>query len=266
MSGRLENEARQLIGKRWKKGTGTNIKHLSNIRSIAKFMETQSLRKIGDMKTKHVLLYFQHIKERGLAESTMQNHATAMRFLAEAIGKRNICPRTNEELDIVRHGRYAPKTADMEQQDTLREKLYAKDERLGIAHDLRESFGLRAEESLKPKIVNINEEERLRVTGKGGRVREIRIDTPEKAAAVQHLKELLEHRGISHLMQSNKTLKQVYAYQRNAIHRAGGTKANKCNMHSLRHNRVQKMRANGIPIEGRVQETGHVRHDSDRHY
>ncbi|HEY4743865.1 MAG TPA: integrase domain-containing protein [Desulfuromonadaceae bacterium] len=266
MSTRLEYEARQLVGKNWSKGSGTNQKLLSNIRSIARFMETQSLQSIKHMKTKHVEHYFSMLKGQGLAASTLQNHATAMRLLARAIGKQNICPRTNAELGFVRRGRYAPKSADMEQQGIIRDLLYQKDVRLGIAHDLRQAFGLRAQESITARTVVRSGEELLQVVGKGGRARELRIDSPDKAAAVEAMKRITAEQRTPGIIPADKSLKEFYNYQKNTIHRLGGTKENSAHMHSLRHHYVQEMKANGVPIEDRVAETGHSRTDSDRHY
>lgn len=266
MSTRLEHEARQLIGKNWSKGSGTNQKLLCNVRSIARFMESQSLQSIRHMKTKHVERYFATLMERGLTGSTLQNHATAMRVLARAIGKQNIVPRSNAELGIIRTGRYAPKTADMSRHDLIRERLYQQDERLGIAHDLRAAFGLRAQESLTGRIVIRNGEELLRVIGKGGRPRELRIDNPAKQTAVTAMKRIAASQRTPGLIPADKTQKSFYVYQKNTIHRLGGTKDQNANMHSLRHHHVQELKASGVPIEQRVEETGHSRLDSDRHY
>ena len=266
MATRLEHEARKLVGKNWSKGSGTVKKLLSNIRSIARFMEGQSLQSITHMKTKHVEKYFAGLKEKGLTASTLQNHATAMRMLAHAIGKQNICPRTNREIGIIRTGRYSPKIADMSKQAEIRELLYQKDIRLGVAHDLRESFGLRAQESITARIVVRNGEELLRVVGKGGFVREIRIDTTDKKTAVDAMKAVTSEQKTPGIIPADKTLKQFYTYQKNAISRLGGTKESNANMHTLRHHHVQEMKADGKTIAERVEETGHIRQDSDRHY
>jgi len=266
MATKLEHEARQLVGKNWNKGTGTVKKLLSNIRSIARFMESQSLQSIKHMKSKHVEKYFAILQEKGLKASTMQNHATAMRALAYAIGKQNICPRTNRELGFIRTGRYSPKTADMEKQTDIREQLYQKDIRLGVAHDLRQSFGLRAQESITARTVTRNGEELLRVIGKGGRVREIRIDSTDKQTAVDVMKRIATEQGTPGIIPADKKLGQFYNYQKNAISRLGGTKATRANMHTLRHNHVQEMKVQGKTIEKRVEETGHTRLESDRHY
>lgn len=266
MAQRLEHEARKLIGKNWSKGSGTIKKLISNIRSIGRFMETQSLQSIAHMKTKHVSRYFDHLKSSGLQASTLQNHATAMRILAAAIGKQNIMPRTNSELGIIRHDRYAPKTADMAKHEDIREKLFSKDERLGVAHDLRQSFGLRAQESVTGRIVTRNGEELLRVVGKGGRVRELRIDTPEKQTTITSMKSIMERQGTPGIIPPDKTLKQFYTQQKNAVHRAGGSKATAANMHSLRHQHAQDMKRDGKELQEIVEDLGHNRESSAGHY
>lgn len=266
MARKLENEARQLVGKNWKKGRGTTKKLLSNIRSISRFMESMSLQSIKHMKTKHVQKYFDYLKSSGLQASTMQNHATAMRFLAAAIGKQNIVPRTNAELGITRHNRYSPKIADMTRHHGIREKLYCKDERLGVAHDLRQSFGLRAQESITGRIVNRNGEELFRVVGKGGRVRELRIDSFDKQTAISSMKSIMDRQGTSGLIPADKSLKQFYTYQKNAVHRAGGSKTSAANMHSLRHQHAQDMKKDGKELKEIVEDLGHNRESSAGHY
>jgi site-specific recombinase XerC len=266
MARRLEHEARQLVGKNWKKGSGTNKKLLSNIKGISRFMETQSIQSIRHMKTKHVQKYFDYLKAKGLKASSMQNHATAMRFLAAAIGKKNIVPRTNSELGITRFGRYSPKIADMAKNNNIREKLYSKDERLGVAHDLRQAFGLRAQESITGRIVNRNGQELLRVVGKGGRVRELPIDSPDKQAAISSIKSIMDRQGTPGIIPPDKTLIQFYTIQKNAVHRAGGSKASAANMHSLRHQHSQDMERDGKTLKEIVEDLGHSRESAAGHY
>jgi site-specific recombinase XerD len=266
MARRLEHEARQLVGKNWSKGSGTVKKLLSNIRSIGRFMESQNLQSIRHMKTKHVQRYFEYLKSNGLQASTMQNHATAMRLLAAAIGKQNIVPRTNRELGITRFGRYSPKIADMARNISIREKLYSKDERLGVAHDLRQAFGLRAQESITGRIVNRNGEKLLRVVGKGGRVRELPIDSLDKQAAISSMKAIMDKQGTPGIIPPDKTLKQFYTIQKNAVHRAGGSKTSAANMHSLRHEHSQEMKRDGKSLKEIVEVLGHVRESAAGHY
>lgn len=266
MARKLEHEARQMVGKNWGKGSGTHKKLLSNIRSIARYMETQSLQSIKHMKTKHVLNYFEYQKQRGLSASTLQNHATAMRFLAQAIGKRNIVPRTNQELGIVRTGRYSPKTSDPVQQELLREALYMKHPALGIAHDLRAVFGLRAQESLTARVVNRSGEELIRVVGKGGRIREVPVDSVERSMTLLAFKQFTTDQGTPGVIPADKTLKQFYTFQKNAVYRAGSTKQSMSNMHILRHQLAQDMERDGKTDDEIADILGHGRRDSARHY
>jgi len=266
MARKLEHEARQMVGKNWGKGSGTHKKLLSNIRSIARFMETQSLNSIKHMKTKHVLNYFEYQKQRGLSASTLQNHVTAMRFLAQAIGKSNIVPRTNQELGIVRTGRYNPKSTDPVQQELLREALYMKHLSLGVAHDLRAAYGLRAQESITARVVNRSGDELLRVIGKGGRVREVPVDTVEKSMALLALKQVAADQGTPGLIPAGMSLKEFYTFQKNAVYRAGSTKQSMSNMHTLRHQHAQSMSQNGKSHQEIAEELGHNRSDSAFHY
>jgi site-specific recombinase XerC len=229
-------------------------------------METQSLQSIKHMKTRHVQKYFEQQKQRGLSASTLENHATAMRFLALAIGKQNIVPRTNQELGIVRTGRYNPNFSDPAGQELLREALYMKHPALGVAHDLREAFGLRAQESITARVVNRCGEELIRVVGKGGRVREVPVDTPEKSMALLTFKQFVKEQGTPGVIPPEMTLKQFYTYQKNAVYRAGSTNASMSNMHRLRHQRAQKMEQDGKTDKEIAEEYGHGREDSARFY
>lgn len=266
MARTLEHEARQLVGKNWSKGTGTHKKLLSNLRSIARHMEQYSLGSIKHMKRKHVIWYFTDMTQKGLSASTLQNHATAMRILAAAIGKQNIVPRTNQEIGIVRTGRYSPKSTDPAQQELLREALYMKHLSLGVAHDLRAAFGLRAQESITARVVVRSGDELLRVIGKGGRVREVPVDTVEKSMALLALKQVAADQGTPGLIPADKTLKQFYTYQKNAVYRAGSTKQSMSNMHTLRHQHAQSMSQNGKSHQEIAEELGHNRSDSAFHY
>ena len=61
MAGKLENQARDLIGKNWSKASGTRQVLLGNVARIAEHMREQGLNRIQDMKTKHVERFFQKI-------------------------------------------------------------------------------------------------------------------------------------------------------------------------------------------------------------
>jgi len=134
------------------------------------------------------------------------------------------------------------------------------------SHDLRQSFGLRAQESITGRIVTRNGEEMLRVVGKGGRIRELRIDSPDKQTAIAAMKSIMGKQGTPGIIPPDKTLKQFYTYQKNAVHRAGGSKASAANMHSLRHQHAQDMKKDGKELQEIVEDLGHGRESSAGHY
>lgn len=265
----LEYQARQLIGKNYGVAQKTTEKLLSNIKSITSFLEnTFGLQRIGDVKTKMVNSYFDTLKNSGYSPATMSSHATAWREIAEAVGKQNIVPRFNSQLGIERNDRYSPKTADIAQNNNIREALYNKSENLGIAHDLREAFGLRALESIRSsKTENIDGKEFLKIEGtKGNRPRSIEIKTPEQREAVARVQAIAKSQNTPGLIPADKTLKQFYDFQKNSLSKLNATKANGANMHVLRHNFAQSLSRRGVSDKVMAETLGHNREEVVRHY
>lgn len=268
MAGRLAFEARNLIGKTWSVSSQTRTMLLNNIKAIASFMESQGLQSIRHLKTKHVNNYFKHLEARGIGASARSNHATAMRKLASAIGKQNIVPRSNEELGISRADRYAPKSADLEKMTEVSGKLYAKEQWQGLAFDLQKAFGLRLKESLlSNKTTYKDGQPYLQVEGaKGGRARQLAIDTPSKIDALEKVQKHIKESDSKSLIPIEKSLKQAYNTQKNALHRLGATKANKANSHLFRHDSAQSMKKAGKSDKEIAEHLGHGRESITRHY
>ena len=215
---RLTNEARQLIGKNWSKSSLTRQKLLQNVRAIAKHMASQGLQHIDNMKSKHVARFFDSLKEKGLSASTMQNYATAMRTIAEHIGKCGIVPEKNKDLGISRTDRYQPISANSDKIHSIREQLAMRDERLLAALDMREAFGLRAKESLlSNKVVERDGKQYLSVDGaKGGRPRLLEIENSQQRQALAQVQRIIEAQGTKSIIPQDKDLKQFYDYQKKA--------------------------------------------------
>jgi site-specific recombinase XerD len=265
----LEYQARQLIGKNYGVAKATTEKLLSNVKSITNFLVNQyGLQKIGDVKTKMVNAYFENMKSAGYAASTMQSHAAAWRTIAEAVGKRNIVPRTNAQLGVERADRYAPKFANAERIENIRSALYTKSENLGVAHDLREAFGLRAMESIRScKVELVDGKEFLCVEGaKGGRPRSIQIETEQQRIAIARVQAIAERQGTPGLIPADKTLKEFYNLQKNTLHNLGATKAQNANMHALRHDYAQRLAKSGINDKVIAERLGHNREEVVKHY
>jgi len=162
----------------------------------------------------------------GLSSATLSGYATMARSLASAIGKQNIVPRTNIELGFSGAGsRYKPQIANMSGQDTVKAELYARDRYLGLAHEMRNAFGLRAKESLLSVKTSVRSEHTfLLVRGaKSGRNREVEVRTAYQRKIIGKVREHLKETGGKSLVPPDKTLKQAYDRQRNALTLVGAS-------------------------------------------
>lgn len=267
---KLKHEARGIIGKNWSGGSLTREKLLGNLDRISEFAAAAGYQHMSQIGGRFVTDFFEHLKAEGKSSSTISGYATAMRTLAGAIGKANIVPRTNESFGGSRAGtRLQPKEPDIGKLLEVREKLFQRAQWLGIAHDLRASFGLRAKESLLSKVAFVDNRGRtlFEVKGtKGGRPRTLAVDTPEKGAAVAALKKYLAETGGKSLIPSGMTLKQGYDFQRNVLHRLGATKANSANAHLSRHGYAQALKEAGVDRAAIAQDLGHGRIHVISHY
>lgn len=284
---KLIHEAKSLFGKMRKGSTLTRDKFHGTMEHICTFAASRGLQSVTNMNTKFVQALFEHLKEKGMSNSTLESYATTMRKIAHAIRKDNIMPKTNEELGIGRtkEERLSPKQADMARLAEIKEKLYQKGEWLGIAAEMREAFGLRAKESLltgkiyrdergnatlkieseamggKPRYVDV-------AGTKGGRSRtlEEELRNEKQRAALDKLEAYLEKTSRTTIIPPDMTLKQAYICQRNHLHRLGATKDNNANSHVTRHARFQDMKREGATDEKIAKDAGHNRPEVVRHY
>jgi site-specific recombinase XerD len=265
---RLFNQALNHIGKNWSKSSLTREKLINNIRHIATFMADQGLQHIRHMKTKHVFRFIDGLKGKGLAPSTMQNYATALRLLARNIGKPHIVPEKNEDLGIVRNDRYKPITANREKLVHIREQLAQQDERLLAAYDLRTAFGLRAKESLLSHQVAEREGRFYLVVqgAKGGRPRHMPIENEQQAQAVKQVQRIISESGTKTLIPAEQTLKGFYNYQRNTLYALGARRSDGSSMHSQRHAFAQDEIADGKSKAEVQNKLGHGETRTLKHY
>lgn len=276
----LNQQAREAIGKNHRSSFGATAKLLSSIAQITNYLsERYGLESIKNVKTHMVNAYFDSRKEAGIGKSQLSADATAWRQIAHAVGKDNIVPRDNKSLDIRREApdRYRPVMANNDKLQEIRlaitQKAATGDPKfamLAAAEAVRETFGLRAQESLmSAKIVMINGSAHLHINGaKGGRERDIKIRTPEQAQAARLVAAVATAVGNKHgsIIPSNMSLKQALNFQRNTIHRMGGTKGNASHMHSQRHNYAQQECKAGRSDSQVSRDLGHVREAIIAHY
>ena len=99
------------------------------------------------LKPKHVQSLLDHWRGEGLSVATMKNRMAHLRWWAEKVGKQNVIPRTNDELELGRRKYVTNQTKARDLPDVALSKI--KDERLRISLELQKAFGLRREECLK---------------------------------------------------------------------------------------------------------------------
>ncbi len=231
--------------------------------------ELYGLERLNTLSQKHILGAFEILKAKGLSKSTLASYATTARYIADYIGKPEIVP-SNRELGIVRRieERYKPIDPDQEKLQTIRELLYKRAEWLGLAHDMREAFGLRCKESLlSVNSISLNNIELLVVRGtKGGRPRTIPIVTQRQRIAYNAVQRFLDRNpGWTSLVPPDMNLKQALHFQKNALYAVGATKENRANAHALRHGFAQEMIEHLTPHE-LTEILGHGRMAVLKHY
>ena len=252
------------------KGKLTYIKmRTCTIRLCKIIYRMYGLENLEGLSRKHIEGAFRVLNEQGLSTSTLASYATAARLIADTINRPHIVP-SNSELGAVRgrEDRYRPLVTDEQKQQVIRERLYEKAEWLGLAHDLREAFGLRTKESLLSTLaVKLKGQDYLVVKGtKGGRPRVIPITTPMQATVLGELRRFFRRNPEwRSLVPPHMTLREALIHQRNALTAAGATKRNQANAHSLRHKFAQEM-AGKLPQEELAKILGHGRTAVLRHY
>lgn len=264
----LERQALDTLGKKWDKAQGTRCKSLQNTREFARFVsERFGLEKIDNLKPRMVEAYIRDLQDRGRSASTLAGKMTALRELAAAIGKQNIVPRDNKAYGIERN-RINPQIVNSDKINEIREVLQARAlagshvAKMMLAADaLRESFGLRAKESLMSKdIVEKDGKMYLAVEGaKGGRPRELAVDNEAKLRAVQLVAEMSKalNSGTGRIIPPDMSLKEAYDAQRNEWRALGGTRENNANMHGERHSYARDLDSNGATKAEIMADLGH---------
>lgn len=264
----LDRQALERLGKNWSKASLTREKLLGNTREFAQFVAGRyGLEKIENLKPKMVEAYVKDLHERGLAASTMAGKMTAVRELAEAIGKRNIVERHNKDYGIERT-RINPQAVNQDRLSEVRQAISARADQgdkiaqmVRAADSLREEFGLRAKESLMSSKVEVKAGKlHLTVEGaKGGRPRELEARTEAQVRAIQLVDVTSKGlgSGTGRIIPPDMSLKQAYDAQRNLWRECGGTRDVGANMHGERHSYARDMSTEGATKEEIMADLGH---------
>ncbi len=194
---------------------------------------------VQGLKPKHIQALVQHWRMEGLSVATMKNRMAHLRWWAEKIGKHNVIPRTNDELELGRR-RYVTnnnKARDLPHSVLLK----IKDERIKVSIELQKAFGLRREECLKFQPVyalngkKVSDVKSIRLAPtwcKGGRAREVPVKTEYQREV---LEKALDLSGAGSMIPADKKYVQWLGRYEQDTRRAGLSK-----LHGLRHQYAQR--------------------------
>lgn len=184
------------------------------------------------LKPKHVEALLNKWKEEGLATGTIKNRLSHLRWWARAVGKPGLLQKKNTQYGIgARQKDYSPRAF------CLSEAKLSKisNERVRLALQMQEAFGLRKEEALKfrPSVAVCGGKVILKPSWtKGGRGREIPISTQYQRDVLDAVANIAKDGS---LIPQHKTYAQfVNSYYRQL--RAAGIR----NPHGLRHYYAQQ--------------------------
>lgn len=248
----------------------TNEKNSGNTKRFLNRIEQKyGLECVQNLKSKHVSAVINDLRTEGKNHGTIAGYLTSARQVAKSIGKQNIVSRENKAYGITRAGeRLKPVKPDSNKQTQIRDLLYSRAKWLGLAHDMRQEFGLRSKESLMSNKIQIDAQGQKKLVveaAKGGRSRTIPIRTPEQKQVLERVQEHIRENNQKSIVPQNKTLKQAYNYQRDTLHKVGATKNNKAHAHSQRHGYAQTRRQESSRKQV-SSELGHGRVEITSHY
>lgn len=184
------------------------------------------LRHVNGLKSKHIFGVVQQWQKEGLASGTLKNRLSALRFLAEKIGKANIVP-SNNELKIPAR----TSTPKFNRAIVNPDFSTISNEYIFISLQLQRVFGLRREESLKIRPHQADQGNHLALQPswcKGKRGRNIPISNEEQRYWLNQAKTFVK-KGNSLIPPDKSYIQQREVYDKQVAH------AGIRNPHGLRH-------------------------------
>lgn len=184
------------------------------------------LRNIQGLKQKHIESMIEYWKGKNLANATLKNRMSVLRFLCEKINKASVIV-SNKDLKIAARN-YKP---------TINKAIYSPnfdkvtDQHVRISLELQRVFGLRREEALKikPHLADkCKSLELLPTWCKGGRGRFVPIRTEEQRYWLSQAKQLVAY-GKSLIPERKSYIQHREVYDKQ-VSRAGLKR-----LHGLRH-------------------------------
>ena len=148
-------------------------------------------------KPKHVEMLVERWKAEELSAGTLKNRMSALRWLAEKIGKQNIVERTNAAYGIPDRVYVTNRSKGKQLQDEQLARI--RDPYVVISLRLEASLGLRREESIKAVLDWADRGDKLLLKDswcKGRREREVPIRTAEQRRVIDEAKALAKGKSL----------------------------------------------------------------------
>ena len=175
------------------KGYKTISRYYSACCEFSKFLANEyKLEKFKNVKAKHIFAYVDNMRENGKSDSTIRTALAGIRFMYEKAGGKSILPKNDRfGFDKRERGTVNKAWTDKEIEKALSIAKGQGNEKMYFAIKLSSTFGLRIEETarLRPSQIKGGY---LQIKGKGGKVRNIRIETKEEKKAIEELKEYIK--------------------------------------------------------------------------
>ncbi|MGN0654462.1 MAG: tyrosine-type recombinase/integrase [Oscillospiraceae bacterium] len=171
------------------KGYKTISRYYSACCEFSKFLANEyKLEKFNNVKAKHIFAYVERMQENGKSDSTIRTALAGIRFMYEKAGGKSILPK-NDRFDFDKRERGTINKAWTDKEIEKALDIAKSQGNYKIYHAIRMSstFGLRIEETarLRPSQIKGGY---LQIKGKGGKVRNVRIETKEEKKAIEELK------------------------------------------------------------------------------
>ena len=211
---------------------GTQASRASHLHIMARELSEMGYRHLAprNLKRKHVEALVKRWLEARLAIVTIKSRMSTMRWLARAIGKPNVVPRTNAELGIPDRSTAGRRSRAFSLTPEMLERVPSPYVRVSL--ELEEKFGLRREEATKirPHLAQQGGWLVLQPSWcKGRRGRRIPIRSDEQRGLLERAKALAATTPERSLIPEKTYRKHIKAYERQT-HVAGIR-----NPHGLRH-------------------------------
>lgn len=185
------------------------------------------LRDPSGLKPKHIEVLVNQWKAEGIADKTLKNRLSELRWWSRSIGKPNIVARDNSAYSI---GKLKNNPVGKSKELDLQKLNNVTCPYVQHSLRLQQAFGLRREEAIKFNVAYADQGEHIRLKGswtKGGKYREVPITTNAQRQLINDIRAFTK--GGSLIPAQNNYKQQLGKYERETAN--AGLNKN----HGLRH-------------------------------